>query len=89
MEDRLQKIESQLGLLTQAVELNTRQSGRLLARHDRALYGADGSAGIVQAVDRLNLSEKRRTWHLRAMWTAMLGGLTAVLSNLFGGFSPK
>lgn len=89
MDDRLLEIEKQLSLLAQAVTHNTQNVDRLLTRHDSTLYGTDGTGGLVMTVDRLRGAEKRRVWHLRAIWTAILGGLGTILTNLFGGFSPK
>lgn len=48
-----------------------------LGVHDRTLFGngTEGNQGLRVDVDRLKQEENRRTWHIRALWVAFLGGL--------------
>ena len=57
---------------------------KMIARHDRLLVGRDGDNGLVVMVDRLAQAEKRRVWHLRALWGAALAGLANVASGFLG-----
>ena len=41
------------------------------------LYGRDGRNGINGRINTLERTEERRTWHIRALWTACVGAAAA------------
>lgn len=80
-EERLDRIENNLTLLLQ----ETRTANQALTRHDRALYGPTGTTGMVRTVDRLDQAEKRRAWHLKTLWGAIVGLAGTYAASLFSG----
>jgi len=78
----LEKIDVRLARIESKID-NAIKKGE---RHSRVLFGETGADGLSGRVQTLEQSESRRTWHIRAIWTAVLG---AVVSALSGVFSPK
>jgi hypothetical protein len=83
--ERLVAIETNLKLLTQEVHASGTQLQRIVARHDRILLGTDEAPGLAVKVDRLEQSETRRVWHVRALWSAVM----ALLAKLLGEHLTK
>lgn len=54
----------------------------------RALYVGNGHLPLMTRVDRLEQSEKRRSWVVRAAITAALSSLTATIWAFFVGGKP-
>jgi hypothetical protein len=84
-DDRLGAIETNLKLLTQEFRANNAQLQRIVTRHDRILLGVDEAPGLALKVDRLEQSETRRVWHVRALWSAVM----ALLARLAGEHLTK
>lgn len=80
-EQRIDRIDVNLRLLIQEVRTSNRQQ-ELMAR---TLYGPMGTTGLVRAVDRLDQAEKRRVWHLRTLWGAIVSLAGTYASGLFTG----
>lgn len=56
----------------------------LLEDHHTTLYGdGNGVPGLRMRTDRLEQHSKAREWHIRAIWTAVLGSAVAWLTGLF------
>ena len=51
----------------------------------RLLSGQDDAPGMKGRLDRLELAERNRIWHVRAIWVALIGAASAgVLQWLVG-----
>lgn len=73
------KIIRELAELTGLVRTELNHLTELVRRHDEFLFGTDQRDGLVVRTDRLEQHEERRTFHIRALWSAVVGGvLTAV-----------
>ena len=70
MAELVTEIKNQHGNLNQMLMLQQ----RMLDRHDELLTGKDGKNGLIGRANRLEERETIRTWHLRAIWVALLGG---------------
>jgi hypothetical protein len=55
---------------------------RLLEKHEHTLYG-NGSQGITTRIDRLEISDKNRVWHFRAVWLAATAGIVKLFFDIF------
>ena len=67
--------------LKEMLILHIKPVSDLLSEHHRTLFGngTDGHQGLRVDVDRLKQEENRRTWHIRALWVAFLGGTAKVV----------
>lgn len=59
--------------LSREIRQGNAQLRRLVQRHDDMLMGTAHTPELRTTVDRLTQTEKTRKWHLRALWTGMLG----------------
>lgn len=50
----------------------------------RGVFGYNGSPGLMTRIDRLEVVERRRTWTIRALFTAILALIAASISAAFG-----
>ena len=67
-----------LGVLGNKVDALTRSVDRLIEKFEQHVEEDDETKLVV---DRLDQNEKRRIWHIRALWGAVLAALTAWLSK--------
>ncbi len=44
--------------------------------------GDPDKPGLLTRIDRLEQSESSRRWHIRALWTSLLGGMVAAVLTL-------
>lgn len=70
MNEQLDRIEKQLAEI----------SGQL----HRALHGNNGTPGIYIRLDRMEQSEQRRVWHMRALWGAVVAAIGQSVAQWFG-----
>lgn len=55
---------------------------RRIDLHEELLTGKEGKNGLASRCNRLEEREGARTWHLRAIWTALLVGVANFLREL-------
>lgn len=49
---------------------------------DTKLHGdGNGKIGALTRIDRLEQTDKERTWHIRTLWVAVLGGILTWLGG--------
>lgn len=58
---------------------------RMLNRHDELIMGFQDKPGLNIKVDRLENAERNRTFHIRALWTAVAGGAVHWLIRVISG----
>ena len=58
---------------------------RMLNRHDEQLNGYQDKPGLVTHLDRIIQRENGRTWHIRALWTAVIAVVVRWITGKFGG----
>ena len=87
---RMQRLEDQVQKLTTSVEGyrgNQEQTlmilQRIVNRHDEQLNGFQDKPGIVVKLDRVERVVESRTWHIRALWLALLAALSKLLADAF------
>jgi len=56
----------------------------LVQKHDDVIQGKNNSPGLKTKIDRLEQSEKKRAWHFRTIWGAMVGVVMKVFYDTFG-----
>lgn len=93
MEDDIVSIKLGLTKLTETLdgyrgnqEQTLMMLQRIVNRHDEQLNGFQDKPGLVLTVDRLKNRTDSWTWHLRAIWAALLaGGVKGVIDYFTKG----
>ena len=94
MEENLKKISDDLEKITKTLdkhiavfEVQNKYLIEMLQRHDRVLYGDNGSsAGLNVRVDRIETSAKVLS---KISWSGLMAGLGALATFLIGIFQLK
>ena len=80
--DRLIEVEKAIDRMVLVVEnqkgnheLVLQNQASLLTRFDKLLFGTNGTPGLDKRLDRLEQTDKVRTWNLRVLWTTTVGVL--------------
>lgn len=83
-------IVKELAELKGIVMSQLKQLTATVTRHNEFLFGTDQRDGLIVRTDRLEQSEEQRTFHLRAIWAAILSGggalvvaIGSILTRLF------
>lgn len=55
----------------------------IIEQHREILHGKYPEPGLIAEVSTLKTEKKNREWHLRALWTSMLGLGSALMAKIF------
>lgn len=55
------------------IKVSQKYTHEILIKMDHVVFG-NGSEGLVRKVDRLEQTEIRRAFHIRAIWAAIIAG---------------
>lgn len=64
-------------------ELLQKQMVSMIKTHEEIMMGKDGKPGLIIAIDRLNQSEKRRDWTVKAIMVATIGLIVKAVAGIF------
>lgn len=72
MKVTLATLDQKLDALHEMVKGHIEQDERKFEKLGEILYGnGDPNKALITKVDRLEVAEGKRAWHLRALWTAV------------------
>lgn len=72
MKVTLATLDQKLDALHEMVKGHIEQDEKKFEKLGEILYGnGTPDKGLITQVDRLNVAEGKRAWHLRALWTAV------------------
>lgn len=83
--DTLTEIRVEVAASRSATEEILKSHQKALSEHGNTLYGSSGQAGLRVEMAILQNTDRRRTWHLRTMWVAMV---SAVIGSVVSFFRP-
>ena len=73
-------IVERLEYLIKVVEAHIKDDQDNFAKIDEVFDG-NGRPGMKTRVDRLEVADRDRTWHIRTLWVAILGGVISWLGG--------
>ena len=76
-------LNEKLDHLTQLVQRHVESDERKFLDLHNLLEGPGDQPGIKGRLDRLEVAETSRTWHIRALWGAAFAGFASWLSGKF------
>lgn len=56
---------------TDTFALTVERMNKMLEKHEEIFHG-NGKVGILTRIDRVEQIESQRSWHIRAIWTALI-----------------
>ena len=75
MKVTLATLDQKLDALHEMVKNHVESDERKFEKFGELLYGnGNPDKGLIMQVDRLNVAEGKRAWHLRALWTTVTAG---------------
>lgn len=78
----LSRLADKLDALIALVTTHAEDDKRQFTEFHAMLLGRDETPGMKGRLDRLEQTEVNRRWHVRALWTALIGVAAAFVSKL-------